>query len=335
MNYIIIFFYAFTISYIFIILHEVLHLLCGKLIGFTPSLIYILPLTFYKSDNRWSIYKKIFINKKCTSYTCYNSINFNSITHYKKKLTLLRYYLWIGPIFDFSFFSILIVLGLSYPSTLYYLISACLCLGIATLNFFTIDGKFAIGAKEDERIAYILMNYFTFRSSSIPQNNTKLIMDDIYYNISSNNTQDIFDVHDLWNFLNNISFFTFSLENYMLGNISSIHSNNIKFMDMLINEYDNIAFYDYRQIPKTSKSIITYLIYCNINSIEVTLDQHLEESILSGCSSDYYRNLYYYFIKSDYSLKDYLINSENLGPVFAKSIGLRKFPLDFFKSTLS
>lgn len=331
MNYIIMFFYAFIITYIFIVLHEILHLLCGKFLGFSPSLIYIIPFTIYKSDNHWHIYRKIFINKKCTSYTCYDSIDFNSITHYKKKLTLLRYYLWIGSIFDFSFFSILIMLGLTYPSTLYYLISASLCLGIATLNFFTINGKFAIGSKEDDRIAYILINYFTFRSSSTPANSTKLIMDDLYHNICTNNSQEIFDVHDLWNFLNNISFFTFSLENYLLGNISSIHPNNIKFMNMLINEYNNIVFYDYRQIPKTSKSIITYLIYCSLNNIEINITQALEESILAGCGSIYYKNLYNYFVKSNYSLKDYLINQENLGPVFAPAIGLRKFPLNLLK----
>lgn len=329
MFYIIMFIKAFLLEYILIFCHELIHLIISIFLGLKISFFHVVPFTVYKKDDFISVNLKPRYESGFTGRLHFNSCRLTSSLDYSNLIKKLKVFLWIGPIFDFTIFIILFVLGVSLSNSLYLAITALLHLAISSFTFFNSDGKYSIGAKEDSRIAYDLVSAFTLYGNGLLRDETKRIMTDKHIEVSQSISWGSFEVYDLWNFLNNISFYRSSLCSYLNDDLLSLDDKTEYFMETLISDFDKIKSLDYRQVPKTSICVLIYYIYRKLQYKSFTPDKDVISKILKGCNSIYYRNLYdYYFNDENIDVSDcktFLLNEENM-PIFAHNCpGYSKF----------
>ncbi|MBB6623954.1 hypothetical protein H7E67_10995 [Clostridium gasigenes] len=329
MFYIIMFIKSILLEYILIFCHELIHLICSFFLGLKISFFQVIPFTIYKKPNGIGVNIKSGYEPGFTGRLHFNSCRLTSSLDYSKLLKKLRIFLWVGPIFDFTVFIVLFILGVSLKDSLYLTITALIHLGVASMTFFNSDGKYSIGSKEDARIAYALVNAFTLCGNGDVNYETKRIMTDKHIEISQNIDWTFFQVHDLWNFLNNLSFYTYSICNYLNNDLLSLDDKTEFFMETLITDFDKIKTFDYRQVTKTSSSILLYYIYRKIQYKSFIPDKHVVIEALKYCNSIYYRTLYNYYF-NDYnfdftSCKAYLLTEDNM-PMFCHNCpGYSKF----------
>lgn len=320
---------AFILEYILIFSHELIHLIFSVLLGLKISFFNVIPFAIYRKSNGIGINLRTIYEPGFTGRLHFNSCRLTSALDYSKLIKKLNLFLWVGPIFDFTIFIILFILGVSLKDSLYLAITALLHLTIASITFFNSDGKYSIGSKEDYRIAYDLVSAFTLYGNGIVKDETKRIMTDKHIEISQSIKWESFEVYDLWNFLNNLSFYTNSLCSYLNNDLLSLDDNTESFMETLISNFDKIKDLDYRQVSKTSISILIYFIYRRLQYKSFIPDETLVIKVLKGCNSIYYRNLYdYYFNDKNIDIntcKSFLMNEKNF-PAFAQNCtGYSKF----------
>ena len=335
MFYIVMLLKVICIEYILILLHEIIHLVFSIFLKFKISFFHVIPFTIYKKNHKIKISVTSKYKSGFTGRLHFNSCKLNSVSDYNILLKKLRKFLWVGPIFDFTIFIILFVLGIYLDNSLYLSITALLHLGVSSMTFFTSDGKYSIGSKEDNRIAYDLVSAFTLYGNGYVTNETKKVMTDKHLEISKGVDLKSFEVSDLWNFTNNISFYTNSLCSYINGDILSLCHKCDCFIDSLIIDFDKIKDLDYRQTPKTSILILLYYIYSKIRNNNFIPNSELVVKVLSGCNSLYFRNLYNYYFSNDYievsDCKSYLLN-ENKMPFFCQNCpGFNKILFELIK----
>lgn len=312
MNYIYTLLKIILLQYLIIIFHELIHYIVGKFLNLKTSLIYIIPFKIYKNDSK---YKLSIVNPKeifMTSYQHFDSLEIKSNKEKEKLLKKLNLYLFSGPIFDLLTFIILFLLGINISNLSYLALLSLLHFSIATINFFNSDGKYAIGSSEDERISFTLLKYFTICGNTKISQDTKDYISKYHKEIAQDITYNSFDVNDLWNFLNSLSFYEDSLLSYLNKDISYLDSSTVKFYELLIKDYYKIKELDYRQNKKVSISIIFYLIYKNINNLEINIEKSFLDDLLQNCNSLYFKNLYNYYYNEPLSDIDYLKNSSNI-----------------------
>jgi len=318
--YIIMFIKAIFLEYILILCHELVHLICSTFLGLKISFFHIIPFTIYKKTDGIRLNLKPRYESGFTGRLHFDTCKLSSFLDYSKLLRKLKVFLWVGPIFDFTIFIILFILGVSLNNSLYLAITALIHLAVSSMTFFNSDGKYSIGSKEDTRIAYDLIRAFTLCGNGIVRDETKRIMTDKHIEISQNIHWEAFEVHDLWNFLNNLSFYTNSLYSYLNDDLLSLDDKTEDFMETLITDFDKIKNFDYRQIPKTSVSILIYYIYRKIQYKSFIPNKDIVDKALKDCNSIYYRNLYNYYFNYENinidSCKEFLVNEDNM-PVFA------------------
>lgn len=332
MNYLIITIKIIIILYLILFFHELTHYITSLLLGFKANTFYLIPFNFNKSTSKWElnflIFKEIFI----TSKLHFNSISISSKTKYNILLKKLKVYYWIGPIFDFIIFVILFSIGISKIEYSYLALTSLIYFCLATINFFNEDGKYAIGSKEDDRIAFDVIRDFTLCGDNEVSDESKRILTDYHIEISKNILIDTFDVNNLWDFLNNISFYTNSLLSYINNDILSLHSSIYTFFNRLIEDYDNIKIYDYRQIEKTSISLLYYFIYLKIMDNRYIPNKNILEKIYNGLNSTYYRNLYELYFNNKIIYKDYLYSEKNMPKNFSFCNGHKKLLIKILDS---
>lgn len=320
MFYIIMFLKAIFLEYILIIFHELIHLICSVFLGLKVSFFHVIPFKIYKVPSGIKIDFKSKYETGFTGRLHFNSCRLTSSLDYSKLLKKLKIFLWVGPIFDFTIFIILFILGVSLENCLYLAITALLHLCIASITFFNSDGKYSIGSRDDSRIAYDLIRAFTICGDGNVKDETKRIMTDKHIEVSQSISWDIFEVYDLWNFLNNISFYTNSLCSYLNDDLLYLDDKTEYFMETLIRDFNKIKTLDYRQVPKISTSIIIYYIYRKLQYNSFIPDTDVTNKIINGCNSVYYTTLYnYYFNDSDFenaNYKDFLLTEKNM-PTFS------------------
>lgn len=320
MFYIIMFTKAILLEYILILCHELIHFIFSKFLNLKASFLYVIPFRIYKKNNRLIFNLSFYYEPGFTSRLHFDAYKLTSSLDYSRLLNKLRLLLWVGPIFDCLIFITLFVLGVSLENSLFLAITALIHLIIATITFFNSDGKYAIGSKEDSRLAFELIRAFTLCGNGYVKEETKRIMTDKHIEISQSINWDFFEVNDLWNFLNNVSFYTNSLSSYLNEDLLSLDDKTEYFIETLINDFDNIKSFDYRQIPKTSISIILYFIYRKIQYKNFIPDYIIADKVLKGCRSIYYVNLYNYYFNTEITdidlYKDFLLSENNL-PSFA------------------
>lgn len=320
MFYIIMFMKAFVLEYILILCHELVHLVCSIFLGLRLSFFHIIPFTIYKKSSGIKFNLKPRYEQGFTGRLHFNSYRLSSSLDYLKLLNKLKLFLWVGPIFDFTIFIILFILGVSLNNSLYLVITALIHLCVASITFFNSDGKYAIGSKEDNRIAYDLVRAFTLCGNGLVTDETKRIMTDKHIEVSQSINLETFEIYNLWSFLNNISFYTNSLYSYLNEDLLSLDDKSEDFMESLIIDFDKIKIADYRQIPKTSISILIYYIYRKIQYKSFNPPKDIVSKALKGCNSIYYRNLYDYYFNYENDkiehLRDFLVNENNM-PVFS------------------
>ncbi|WP_300384852.1 site-2 protease family protein [Clostridium sp.] len=319
MNYIYILLKIISLQYLIIIFHELIHFIMAKLLNLKTSLIYILPFKFYKDNSRYKFsivnLKEIFI----TSYQHFDSIEVKNNKDKDKLLKKLNLYLFSSTIFDLLVFITLFLIGITIPNLSYLALLSLIHFSIATINFFNSDGKYAIGSSEDDRISFVLLRYFTICGNTKVSLDTKNYITMYHKEISKEIVYNSFDVNDLWNFLNNLSFYESSLLSYLNNDILFLDLSTIKFYDTLIKDYYKIKELDYRQIKKVSISLIFYLIYRNINNLEINLKQSFIDEILLNSKSHYFRNLYNYYYNEKMSDTNYLKNANNISMPYSIS----------------
>lgn len=337
MQYLIIFLKVFIIEYLIIFLHEFSHYIVSLFLGFKCSFYHVIPFTFYKDGTKFKFKLKPLIQGNMTSRLHFNSIKISSKIEYNILLKKLKIFFWIGPIFDFIVFILLFCVGVSNANYSYLALISLIHLSITTLNFFNSDGKYAIGSKEDERIAFDLVRSFTICGNGEIPYESKRIITDIHMEIAENITLEKFDVNDLWNFLNNISFYTNSLLSFLNKDLLTVHSSTFNFFESLINDFDNIKKYDYRQVEKTSISIIYYFIYKKLNDKDFNPDEKIINKVYDGCNSIYFRklfDLYFNFNKNDI---EYLIDENNMPNFTSHCEGYNKLLINIinlYKNTI-
>lgn len=312
MQYLIIFLKVLIIEYLIIFVHELSHYIVSLFLGFKCSFYHVIPFTFYKDGSKFKFKLKYLLRGNTTSRLHFDSIKISSKTEYNILLKKLKIFFWIGPIYDFIIFISLFCFGVSQVNYSYLALVSLIHLSISTINFFNSDGKYAIGSKEDSRIAFDLVRNFTICGNGELSYESKRILTDAHMEISNEVILDKFDVNDLWNFLNNISFFTNSLLSFLNKDLLTIHLSAFKFFENLINDFDNIKKYDYRQVEKTSISIIYFLIYKKLKDKDFYPDDSITNKIYDGCNSIYFRKLYDLYFNNNISNIEYLMNENNM-----------------------
>lgn len=316
MFYIILFLKVFILEYLIIIFHELTHLILYLLYGFRLKFFHIIPFTIYKNHNKVKISLKPRYEPCLTGRLHFESMKISSSLSYSMLKHKLKAILFVGPLFDFTVFTILFVLGISLENCLFLTITALLHFCIASITFFNSDGKYAVGAKEDPRICYCLISKYTLFGNGIVMDETKRIMTDKYLEVSNNVKWEGFEVTDLWNYLNNIDFYTDSLYSYLNGDLLSLDNNFILFMESIISDFDKINYFDYRQCSQASKSIILYYIYKKIENPEFVPNKIIYNKVLQKCNSNYFKVLLnYYFDNSIVNveeIKTFLMNEYNM-----------------------
>lgn len=332
MFYIVLFVKSLLLEYILIFSHELIHMICSFFLRFKISFFHVIPFTIYKKTNGIGINLKPRYESGCTGRLHFDCENLYNDVDYLILLKKLKIFFWVGPIFDFTIFIILFVLGISYNNLFYLTITSIIHFCVASITFFNSDGKYSIGAKEDSRIAFDLVRIFTLCGSGVVNDSTKRVMTDAHIEISRNIHWTCFEIDDLWNFLNNISFYTNSIYSYLNGDLLYLDDKTENFMESLITDFDKIKKFDYRQVSKTSISILMYYIYRKIQYVNFTPNKDMVTKIINGCNSVYYKNLYqYYFnyenIDIDY-YKNFLNSEENMPLISNNCPGYNKI---FFK----
>jgi len=313
LNYIILLIKILFFEYILLILHELTHFITSLFLKLKCSYIYIIPFKIYKNKNKIKITFVKFYKHNITSELHFNSINITNKESYNNLIKKLRIFLFSGPIFDFIIFTILFLIGIIYVQYSYFAIIALLHFGISTINFFNSDGKYAIGAKEDKRIAFDLVRNFTLCANGYVNPASKEFLTKIHKKISNEIDYKEFDVNNLWDFLNNTSFYTNSILSYFNNDLYEIDQNFIKFSEILIRDFDKIIELDYRQEKKTSLLIAYYLIYNKLNKLNYSYDKELYKKIYIGVNSAYYQALLkLYFDKKDKKTIEYLKDEKNM-----------------------
>lgn len=314
MSYLIIGLKIFIIEYSLLFIHELIHYIASLILKFKTTSFYIIPFNIYIENSNYK-FKIAFLNNDfITSRLHFNSINLSSKFEYSLLLKKLRIYFWLGPIFDFLIFVILFSIGVSNVSYSYLALVSLIHFSLSTVNFFNSDGKYAIGLKEDKRIAFdIIRNYSICGNGNISYA-TKGILTDMHMEVSKDISISPFDVNDLWNFLNNISFYTNSLISYLNKDIFTLHPSTLDFFNRLEEDFDDIKKYDYRQVEKTSISLLYYLIYKKILDSSFIPNEELSNKIIKGLTHNYYKNLYLLFFKNKIKNIDYLLSKENMPP---------------------
>ncbi len=324
MQYFILILKVFIIEYIIIFLHELSHYIVSLFLGFKCSFYHVIPFTIYKYDGKFKFKLKPLIQGNMTSRLHFNSIKISSKIEYNILLKKLKIFFWIGPVLDFIIFIILFCIGVSNVNYSYLALISLIHLSITTLNFFNSDGKYAIGANEDSRIAFDLIRSFTICGNGEIPYESKRILTDTHMEIADEITLEKFDVNDLWNFLNNISFFTNSLLSFLNKDLLTIHSSTFKFFESLIIDFDDIKKYDYRQIEKTSISLIYYFIYKKLKDKSFYPNDDIINNIYNGCNSIYFRKLFDLYFTSNNNNIEYLINENNMPNFMSHCEGYNK-----------
>lgn len=313
LNYILLFFKIIFFEYILIILHELTHFIVSLFLKLKCSYIYIIPFKLYKNNGKFKISVVKFFNHNITSELHFNSLNIANKEDYNNLINKLRIFLYSGPIFDFIVFISLFLIGIIFIEYAYLAIIALLHFGISTMNFFNSDGKYAIGAKEDKRIAFDLVRNFSLCANGYVNPDTKKFLTDVYKEISSEIDYKKFDVNNLWDFLNNTSFYTNSILSYFNNDLYEIEQNFIEFSEVLIRDFDEIIELDYRQEKKTSLLIAYYLIYNKLYKPHYQVDKNLYDKIYKGIKEDYYQAiLRLYFDEKNENTIDYLKFEKNM-----------------------
>ena len=309
LDYLLIILKIFILEYLIILTHELIHIITALILKLKPTYVYIIPFVIYFEESKLKIKFKLLREDPVTSRTHYKSIDISSKLNYNILLKKLRYYNFVGPLFDFIIFIILLSFGLLNVKYSYLALLSLIHLTISSINFFNSDGKFAIGSKEDSRCAFDLIRSFTLCGNGKVSESSKRILTDIHMEISENIVIEEFDVNDLWNFLNNISFFTNSLLSYLNGDLLRIHNKSFDFFERLIKDFKNIKLYDYRQEEKTSIAILYYLIYKKI------LDRKFDIKAIDIPNlkflNPYYEELFNLFFNKSNNL-EFLSNNKNL-----------------------
>ncbi|WP_207729506.1 hypothetical protein, partial [Clostridium gallinarum] len=308
------------------------HYITSLLLGFKLSTFYMIPFNFNQNDKKWKLNFLLFKDNFITNKLHFNSISISSKTKYNILLKKLRVYYWIGPIYDFIIFVLLFSIGISKLEYSYLALTSLIYFCLATINFFNEDGKYAIGSKEDTRIAFDTVRSFTLCGDDEVSDESKRILTDYHIEISKNISINTFDVNNLWDFLNNLSFYTNSLLSYINNDILSLHSSIYIFFNNLIYDYDNIKSLDYRQIEKTSISLLYYFIYLKITDTRYTPNDDILDKIYNNLNSTYHKNLYelYFNNKTDY--KNYLYTPQNIPSNFSFCNGYKKLIIKILDS---
>lgn len=280
-----------SIEYLLIISHELIHILSGMINKLKISYIYIYPFIITKQNNKFKIFltSKLIFNS--SSYTKFKSINIIDEKDYKIKLKVLQRHLLSSYIFDFIIFIYFFLLGLIKVNLVLLTMVSIIHFIITTLNFFSFDGKYSIGSIYDERIAFNLILHFTLLCDGKINENTVTFLNKKYLSISKKIIIEKFNVNDLWNYINNLSFFKFYIIFYINGIFNEEDPNLSLFSKMLYEEYDNINLLDNRQIKETSELLILYYIILYINKNNINFSFYEKFLITQKCDK-YFINLY-------------------------------------------
>lgn len=328
MSYLLTFIKILLIEYLILFLHEFVHYISAKFLGFKVSSYYLIPFNFEKIKSRFRFKILLFEDNFVTSKLHFNSITIPSRLKYNIILKKLRVFFFIGPIFDLIVFISLFSIGVTKVQYSYFILISLIHFSLSTINFFNSDGKYAIGAKEDSRIAFDVVRSCSLCGNGEVSYESKRILTDYHMEISENITIDKFDVNDLWNFLNNISFYTNSLLSYLNNDILSLHPSTHNFFDSIIEDYDNIKLYDYRQVEKTSISILYYLIYLKISNQTYSINDDIIKKISSDLKITYYNKLFNLYFNNEVNNISYLNNELNMPAFISSSYGYRKLLLN-------
>lgn len=338
MNYFIIAFKIIIIEYFILFIHELIHYIASLLLKFKTTSFYLIPFNIYKEKSKYKFKIAVLDTNFITSRLHFDSINLYYKFEYSILLNKLRVYFWIGPIFDFIIFVILFSIGVSNVSYSYLALISLIHFAISTFNFFNNDGKYAIGLKEDNRIAFDIVRNYSICGNGKVSYKSKGILTDIYIEIAKNITIEPFDVNDLWNFLNNISFYTNSLLSYLNKDIFTLDPSTIDFFNILMKDFDNIKKYDYRQVEKTSISLLYYFIYKKIIDTSFTPNEELSNKVFKGLNHSYYKNIYLLFFNNKINNLDYLLKEKNMPPSIYTIEGQSKLLINLvniYKDTLA
>ncbi|WP_288221158.1 hypothetical protein [uncultured Clostridium sp.] len=328
MNYLITAFKIIIIEYLILFFHELVHYISALFLGFKTSNYYLIPFNLEKNKSKLKLKILLFKDNFITSKIHFNSISISSKLQYNILLKKIRFFFFIGPIFDFIIFVALFSIGVTKIEYSYLALIALIHFSLSTINFFNSDGKYAIGAKEDTRIAFDVVRNYTLCGNGEVSHASKRILTDFHMEISENITIDTFDVNDLWNFLNNLSFYTNSLLSYLNNDILTLHSSTSTFFESIIKDYDNIKVYDYRQVEKTSLSILYYFIYLKILNKDLTINDNILQKIYDGLKIPYYNKLYNLYFNNEIENISYLRNENNMPPSVSSCEGYRKLLLN-------
>lgn len=279
------------IEYLLIISHELIHIISGMINKLKISYIYIYPFVITSKNNKLKIFftSKFILNS--TSYTKFKSINIIDEKDYKIKLKVVQKHLLSPYIFDIIIFISLFLLGLIKVNLAFLTMISIIHFIIITFNFFSFDGKYSIGSISDERIAFNLILHFTLFCDGKINKNTIVFLNKKYLSISKDIVIEKFNVNDLWNYINNLSFF----KSYIIFHINGIFNeedpNILLFSKMLYKEYENINLLDNRQIKETSEFLILYYILLYINKNDINFSFYENSLIIQKCDK-YFINLY-------------------------------------------
>jgi len=279
------------IEYLLIISHELIHILSGMINKLKISYIYIYPFIITKKNNKFKIFftSKFIFNS--SSYTKFKAINIIDEKDYKIKLKVLQKHLLSSYIFDFIIFMSFFLLGLIKINLTFLTMVSIIHFIITTLNFFSFDGKYSIGSIYDERIAFNLILHFTLLCDGKINETTVNFLNKKYLSISKKIIIEKFNVNDLWNYINNLSFFKFHVIFYINGIFTEEDPNIFLFSEMLYKEYENINLLDNRQIKETSEFLILYytILYINKNDINFSF---YEKFLITQKCDKYFIDLY-------------------------------------------
>lgn len=335
MFYLIMFLKVIILEYLLIFFHEIVHFITSLILGFKCTFYYVIPFTLYKKDNKLKFKLNEGFENVSTSRMHFKSVKITSDKEYNLLIKKLQILLWIGPIFDFTIFVILFSIGLCIPKYFFLTLTSLFHFTISTLNFFNSDGKYAIGSKEDYRIAFNLVRDITLCGSGNIDYDTKKFMTNKHLQISQSISLSEFDVHNLWNFLNNIYFYTNSLLSYINKDLLFLDDSTESFLDSLIDDFDKIKSLDYRQTKKTSISIILYFIYTKIKYKNFIPEKNILDKVYIGCNSEYYRKLVRYYFYGEYMYKNYLLNEKNMTDINLNCDGYNKLLITVVNKNLN
>ena len=318
---------VFIIEYFILFIHEFIHYIYSLFLGLRVNNFHLIPFTIYKKNSKFTFKINILEDNFTTSRLDFNAINLSSKLEYNILLKKLLIYFWIGPLFDFITFILLFCIGVSNISFSYLILVSLIHFSISTINFFNSDGKYAIGIKEDSKIAFDVVRNFTLCGNGSVSSKTKSIMTDIHMDISKNTSIEPFDVNDLWNFLNNISFYTNSLLSYLNHDIHNLDYTTINFFNTLEQDFYVIKKYDYRQLEKTSISLLYYFIYKKILNNTFTPDENISIEMLNYLNN-YYKKLYTLYFHDKVENIDFLLDKSNMPTFISTREGYSKLLLN-------